>query len=118
MFERVLLEREALSEEGNRKVPCAFAVELCGVAWRRALGSALMWGRMRVGAERVLPALRFALTATSFFAGAEKRKQKLRFLRGLATPAPRVRRRPLLPGSKVRCAAAIRAALRLAEHGL
>jgi hypothetical protein len=77
-----------------------------------------MWGRMRVGTERVLLFVRFAFTATSFFAGAEKRKQKLRFLHGLATPAPRARRRPLLTGSKVRFAAAIRAALRLAEHGL
>ena len=48
-----------------------------------AFFSFLNHSRIRVGTGRVLFTLFFAFTATYFFAGAEKRKQKLRFLRGL-----------------------------------
>jgi hypothetical protein len=40
--------------------------------------SAGKWPRIRVGAFAVRLIIDFAFTATSFFAGAEKRKQKLR----------------------------------------
>jgi hypothetical protein len=40
----------------------------------------------------------FAFTATSFFAGAEKRKQKLRFGANTAEADPRARRRLSLAG--------------------